>query len=670
MSSLAQDSLPEVIRLDRPVHYLGRGDNMDIRIAHPAVSRRHAELRWEGENLWVRNLSGHFGVLVNGVVVADSRLSQDDVVSFGPVTFEVKGRQLRRLKFSQGIQVETRSLLIQRGLLTILSSVNLTIPANNFVGILGPSGAGKTTLLKALSGSLPPQSGKVLLDGLDLSQDLETLRAMMGFVPQEDIVYPTLTARENLDYALSLRMIGDLRPDERHTWVEHLLKRLRLESLADRPVATLSGGERKRVNVGVELLTRPRLLLLDEPTSGLDPAAEAELMAFLRELAHRGTTVLCTTHVMESLTKFDDVMVVAAPVDEDGASLAGRLLGHGEPQKLLPHWKCDNFAQLYEKLKHLKLKDLPPPSAPTKTDNLSSLKHHQMAFKHNRPGTLHQIATQFARGARLILRDKPLLVLLIGQPLLVGLLINLSQITPGSDRGLNLLWTFATVVSIWLGLNNTAREVIRDRAVYVRERRTTVNPESYLLAKICLFGMIGFAQVLLLTLVLRYLNFLDPTLTISIKELHNKVWLMLPILWLTYLSAMFLGLLISTLAPSEEVAVAMLPLVILPQLLLTGVATNFEVPIKGGHFNSLAVLFSSQAYPARGFTGWLLELTSLFTYSRPALVFLLQFNRDDPTRTALAAVIDLSHLLFLLLLTATVLVVLFFRRDKLWMESS
>ncbi|HYT88666.1 MAG TPA: heme ABC exporter ATP-binding protein CcmA [Gemmataceae bacterium] len=655
--ALSGGNLPDLIRVDRPV-IIGRATNAAVRLPHPAVSRRHAELRPDHDGISVRDLRSRTGVLVNGVAVTGARLHEADVVAFGPVAYEVKGQLLLRRPHVDGVKVEARNLTIQRGGSIVLQGVNLTIPANNFVGILGPSGAGKTTLLKALTGYMPSLNGQVFLDGIDVSVQREVCRAMVGFVPQEDVVYPTLTARENLAFALRLRVAGDLRREEQAAWIEQALARLHLQAVADRPVRTLSGGERKRVNVAVELLSRPRLLLLDEPTAGLDPAAEARLMQFLRDLARRGTTILCTTHVLESLNLFDAVMVVAG----------GRLLGSGSPQNLLSHFQSQTYAELYEKL------DQQQPPSPSGALPTPALHAAAAPPRHRRAGTLSQIATQVQRGLLLIARDRVWLALLISQPLLIGLLITLSQFNPGGTKGLDLLYTFAVVAAIWLGLNNTAREVVRDRAVYIRERRTVVNPESYLLAKGVLFACIGLAQVVLLVLWLRFANFF-PADYPEAADLRKQALLLLLILWLTYLSAMFLGLLISTLAPTEEAAVAMLPLVVLPQLLLTGVASN-RVWDDGGYFHSLPVLIVDAGETDRGAAGWALEGASMMTYSRPALVFFLHYPENvrkgplsglNPTWVA---VVNWAHLLFMLLATATAFVAFFLRRERRWLEAS
>jgi len=648
-------TLPELIRIDRRLLYIGRAPSADVRLPHPAVSRWHAELRSDGAAIRVRDLGSRSGTFVNGIAVTTADLREDDVVSFGPVTYEVKGGLLHRVLHTKGVKLEARGLTILRGERTVLADVNLTIPPDYFVGILGPSGAGKTTLLKGLTGFLPAASGQVFLDGLDIVQYREACRAMIGFVPQENVMYSSLTARENLDFALRLRVADDLRPDERAAWVAPTLQRLSLAKHADQPVRTLSGGECKRVSVAVELLSRPRLLFLDEPTAGLDPAMEARIMQDLRELTRRGTTVVCSTHVLESLDQFDAVIVVAG----------GRVLGSGSPQNLLRHFNVSTYAKLYEQLenppgvvKHAILPPLAP--SPAKPGRSPS----------TRVGTLSQITTQLLRGLLLVARDRVLLVLLIGQPLLIGFLISLSQINPGSKSHLNLICTFAVVASIWLGLNNTAREVVRDRLIYVRERRATINPESYLLAKVILFAGIGLVQVILLVFWLRYCNFL-PRGAESFKEFRQlSLPLFLLVLWLTYLSAMLLGLLISTLAPTEEVAVAVLPLVVLPQLLLSAVATDLFWT-QGGYFASLPIVL--ERAPMRGeVLGWLLEVLSFFTYSRPALVFFLTFDPNPGTRVdpKLAEVVNWAHLLFMLLATATVFVAIFLKRERRWLETT
>jgi ABC-type multidrug transport system permease subunit len=227
---------------------------------------------------------------------------------------------------------------------------------------------------------------------------------------------------------------------------------------------------------------------------------------------------------------------------------------------------------------------------------------------------------------------------------------------------------FCAVTAIWLGLNNTAREAVRDRRVYVRERMAGVTPEGYLLAKVLLYGAVGAAQVLLLLLVVRHLNVLS-----SGDASDLKAWpllYLLGVLWLTNLSALLLGLLVSTLADTEDAAVAALPLIILPQLLLSGVVTGLD-SARDGSFRSLVLLVNRAGESSRGFTGWVLELLSLVTYSRPATVLLQDVRGDQtPISTVGVHVIDGLHLLLLLLVTAAMLVAAFRVRERGWLAKA
>src|SRR5262249_3524143 len=190
-------------------------------------------------------------------------------------------------------------------------SVSLLLQPGEFVGVIGPSGSGKTTLLKALSGLQPAQSGRVLVNGEPLYEQYDRLRRQIGYVPQENSIHCELTSRQVLRYAGGLRLAGRLTRAELRRPVRETLDPLDLAHPADVPVAQLSGGQRRRVSVGVELLSRPGVLFLDEPTSGLDSSTETRLMRTFKQLASNGRTVVCTTHVLEDIDLFDKVAVLA-----------------------------------------------------------------------------------------------------------------------------------------------------------------------------------------------------------------------------------------------------------------------------------------------------------------------------------------------------------------------
>jgi ABC-type multidrug transport system ATPase subunit len=200
--------------------------------------------------------------------------------------------------------------------------VSFPIPERSFVGIIGPSGAGKSTLLGALTGMRPAGTGTVLYDNRDLYQDYAELRHRIGLVPQDSVMHTQLTARRALRYAAELRFPSDTRRAERARRVDEVMAELGLTRHADTRADRLSGGQLKRVNVALELLTRPSLLFLDEPTSGLDPGLDKSVMEQMRDLAHDGRTVIVVTHSVANLDTCDRLLVLVP---------GGRIAYYGRP---------------------------------------------------------------------------------------------------------------------------------------------------------------------------------------------------------------------------------------------------------------------------------------------------------------------------------------------------
>jgi ABC-type multidrug transport system ATPase subunit len=221
----------------------------------------------------------------------------------------------------------------------ILHEVSFTAQPGQLIGVLGPSGSGKSTLLFAVSGFRPPKAGTVRMGPYKLPDDFEKVKELIGFVPQDDIVPTELKVERVLSYAADLRL-PDLDPEHRRHRVNGVIRTLGLSERKTLRVAKLSGGQRKRVSVGVELLTRPKVLFADEPTSGLDPALERSMMETLKELADDDRVVLVTTHIMSSLELFDRLLVLSA----------GRVVYFGDSEGLKPYFEVDDFTKIYEQL--------------------------------------------------------------------------------------------------------------------------------------------------------------------------------------------------------------------------------------------------------------------------------------------------------------------------------
>jgi len=315
------------------------GRAIDAEISFPAdsgVSLRHAELVSTRAGLELRDCRSLNGSFVDGGRVNRARVRPDSVIAVGSTRFRVELEQDGRLRIHvlgaagrinlQGLDIGRRiRLWPSRRNIELLRDVSLVVEPGEFAGILGPSGAGKTTLLKTVNGYGPPTAGQVLFNDVPLYSQFDLFRASIGYVPQDDIIHRDLSVRQCLNYIARLRLPADFGPDERLKLLDTTLETLGLAHVADTPVERLSGGQRKRVSIAAELITRPGILFLDEPTSGLDPSTEELLMRHFRDLAHAGRTVIITTHILYNLALLDRVVIVAR----------GRLCFFGTPDQAL-----------------------------------------------------------------------------------------------------------------------------------------------------------------------------------------------------------------------------------------------------------------------------------------------------------------------------------------------
>jgi ABC-type multidrug transport system ATPase subunit len=712
-AAAADDAPPFIAVAGAPV-VVGRSGEATVRLLDPTVSRRHATVARHGAGLTVEDHDSRFGTFVNGARVRVTGLRPGDRVRFGAaVTYRVEPDGLRLDAAAEGVALAAAGLAlaapdgpdfgrllddlrhavrgegtvdpVRRGRDLLLRDVGLDARPDSFVGILGPSGAGKSTLLNCLAGYRPPDWGRVLCDGRDAYAEADAYRALLGHVPQDDVVYRPLTARENLHYAARLRLgpgVGVAAA------TEQALERVGLVGHADKPAGVLSGGQRKRLSVAVELLRRPRLLLLDEPTSGLDPASEAQLMERLRQIARRGTTVVCTTHLMDNLRHFDEVVALGVV---DGV---GRLAYAGPPDGLLAHFGCRHHADLYELLATGDFEPVeqhvhdvtavdtdapagsgegrvPPGVGPTfrRPDTgatPSSVRHGigPLAVGLAADTNWGQVSVVARRALRLMTRDRGLVLATVAQPVLLGLLVSLTQYD--ADKLVPLLF-FAVVVAIWLGLNNSARDLVRERRYYVRDRLAGLRSGAYLGAKAAVHTAVGAVQLLILLAVLRlgYESVLQYQAVADDLHKTSVVWLFL-VLLAGYLGGVGLGLLTSTLARTEEAAVAALPLLILPQLLLSVVATGAQIKRddEPRPFRPLVVTLRGGQDLSR--PAALVDALSMACLSRPAVLVAELQPMDGYGEWTWVG--DLCHLLILLLATWTLVVLAFQWAERRWLH--
>ncbi|NJK51608.1 MAG: FHA domain-containing protein, partial [Leptolyngbyaceae cyanobacterium SU_3_3] len=323
---------------------LGRDPRNSTVIDHPIVSRFHAQIDLKGGSWFIEDLHSSNGTYVNGQqILHQHALHPGDTIRIGPYHFVFNFDETLIQKNQSGnLRLDAVHLgKVASSENVLLHDISLSILPQEFVAIVGVSGAGKSTLLDALNGLRPATTGSVLVNEQDLYKQFHLYRTELGYVPQDDIIHRELTVSQALDYAARLRLPADVSPTERRQQVQAVLDDLELNQRQHLKVSALSGGQRKRVSIGVELLTKPSLFFLDEATSGLDPGTETLMMRLLRRLADQGRTVLLITHATKNVMLCDLVVFLAK---------GGRLAFFGPPQEALAYFKVKDFDEIYLKV--------------------------------------------------------------------------------------------------------------------------------------------------------------------------------------------------------------------------------------------------------------------------------------------------------------------------------
>ena len=516
---------------------LGRSAEADAILPNAAVSRRHALLHRTASGWRVEDLGSRSGTFLNGRLFKAEELIVGDLLRIGPFSLRFDGRFLQETAGTTGARVDVRDLEKSALGVPVLSGISLSVSPCQFVGVIGPSGAGKSTLLDALCALRPADSGTVMIDGVDLYANYDALSRELGYVPQDDIVPLELSIEQALSFSARLRLPQGTPAAETRKLVWHTLRLLGLEERASTPVGKLSGGQRKRVSVGAELLCRPRLMFLDEPTSGLDPAVEFRLMESLRHLAATGCTILCTTHVLDHAFLFDRLAVM----------FGGRLVFFGEPADALKYFGVERLTLLYDALSSQpELNWSPRPDSPSVPSAAPVLPR-----KHRRGSALHIL---LLRQWAIFRADWKNLLLALGQPVFIGLLVTWVSDAPP------LVLFFACIATLWFGCGNAAQEIVKEIPMFRRERLIGLGRHEYLLAKFLSLASVTCVQSLLLYGVMQLLT----------GGLAGSVGWQIPGLILAACAAVGIGLAISAGARSVLQAVMIVPLVLIPQILFSG----------------------------------------------------------------------------------------------------
>ncbi len=649
-SGVQEDEIPPVrpIKLEGNELTIGRLPDNTVVLAHPQVSAHHAKLVREGGSYRILDQHSTNHVYVNAQLVSNAVLKLGDEIRIGPYRFTYESTQLTQYDESNYIRIDAVNLR-QYGTnhVTLLNNISLSIPPRKFVAVVGGSGAGKSTLMKALNGLRPAAEGQVLYNGQDYYRNMAAFNTQIGYVPQDDIVHRDLTVERALYYAARMRLPSDFTAEQIRQRIDEVLDDVEMTPRRKLLIKSLSGGQRKRVSIALELLANPSLFFLDEPTSGLDPGLDRKMMLLLRKLADKGHTIILVTHATNNINNCDYVCFLAA---------GGRLAYFGPPEGAKTYFNKFDFAEIYTSLEPTEENTAIPEEAEVQYRSSSEyaefvgkpLRESQGKMngsaggasikelrrtKHSNP--LRQFILLCQRQLELLTNNVPnLLILLLQAPLIALLLMvlvraeirtgifdsnNIVQcttqvLTPAGPlalpaakqslftdcqqvinflnidpRGIQFasqnggvqkaLQNFVTPANsgdgqrviflvaffaILFGSINGTREIIKEGAIYERERTVNLGIIPYMFSKIAILGLQALIQAAFILLIAN-----------AFEPLHQGVFL--PILLEAYitlalasLGGVMLGLLVSAIAPNEDTANSLLPIIIIPQTIFAG----------------------------------------------------------------------------------------------------
>ena len=549
---------------------IGRAEDSDIVISDVLASRHHAYLVPTPTGMEIHDAQSINGTFVNGTRILSAPLTEGDVVTIGNVDLVFNGEMLLRRAeaATRAGGLEVREVDFEVDNKRLIHQVSLTARPGTLTALIGGSGAGKSTLSRLIAGATCPSSGSITFEGHDIHAQFASLRSRIGMVPQDDVVHRQLTVTQALNYAAELRLPTDTSSEDRAQVVAQVIEELGLTKHADTRVDKLSGGQRKRASVALELLTGPSLLILDEPTSGLDPALDLQVMTMLRQLADAGRVVLVVTHSLSYLDLCDQVLLMAP---------GGKTAYCGPPDAIEATMGTTNWAKIFgmvgadpdEANRRFLAQAKPPPPIPD-SERPADLGAPA------RSSTWRQFSTIARRQVRLIVADRAYFIFLALLPFVMGALaLTVPGSTgfrvadpngDGSDEPGSVLMLL-TMAAVFMGTALTIRDLIGERAIFRREQAVGLSTKAYLLAKMAVFFAFAIVQSAIAT-----------TITILGKGVPTRPALLLGSATLELyvataamcVAAAMVGLVLSSLARSNEQIMPLLVVSLMLQLVLCG----------------------------------------------------------------------------------------------------
>jgi ABC transport system ATP-binding/permease protein len=558
---------------------IGRATDNDIVVPDVLASRHHATLVPTPAGTEIRDARSINGTFVNGARIEQRLLHDGDVVTIGNIDLVFSGGTLVRRTETEadtrtgGLEVHSVTWTIE-GNKTLLDNISVAARPGTLTAVIGPSGAGKSTFARLVAGYTQPTSGTVTFEGHNIHSEYASLRSRIGMVPQDDVVHGQLTVKQALMYAAELRLPPDTTRADREQVVMQVLEELEMTNHLETRVDKLSGGQRKRASVALELLTGPSLLILDEPTSGLDPALDRQVMTMLRQLADAGRVVLVVTHSLSYLDVCDQVLLLAP---------GGKTAFYGPPSGIGASMGTTNWADIFSSVagdpdaahrRYIEQNGPPPPPPPA--EQPADL------GEPTKTSLPRQFSTIARRQIRLIVSDRGYFIFLAFLPFIMGVL---SLSVPG-DVGFGVpvpaikggeapnepgqILVLLNVGAIFMGTALTIRALIGERAIFLREQAVGLSTTAYMLAKVFVFAGFALLQSAIVVGINVWGKKWGPGAVTSGAVISNRTLELYVDVAACCVAAAMTGLALSALAKSNEQIMPLLVIAIMSQLVFQG----------------------------------------------------------------------------------------------------
>lgn len=553
---------------------IGRDNGCDIVLPYASASKVHGRIIKQNAKYFIIDNDSTNGIIINDKRIAGRQeLHEKDVIHIANAKIIFTSNQISYCLHEKGVSLCLEDIVVNRSgskrkPIITCNHVSLNINPGELIGIVGGSGAGKSTILNCMSGYLKPSSGKVYINGIDLYKNYEDIKQTIGYVPQSDIVYGNLSLKDMLMYSAKLRLPGDTSKAELRRAVQKVIDIVELGGMENNLIRRLSGGQRKRASIAVELLSDPNLLFLDEPASGLDPGTERSLMNALREMANHGKTVILITHSTLQLEMCDRIVFMGR---------GGNLCYFGGVSQAREYFGIDDIVDVYSiineysgeyKEKYIEM------TASDKVVDHPVAEGTELIRKH---GHKFQIVTLCKRYMKLMVNDRvKLMSLLLQAPLLIFLISFVADGEQFAQYEMTKSLLFVLACSgFWIGMLNAIQEICKEREIVKREYMTGLSMGEYILSKAVVLSLIGIIQSILLVGGFQVL--------VGMPESGVGIYPVIEILIttiLTVIASIALGLFISSLVSNADRAMVYVPIFLMAQILFSGLIFKMDGIVK------------------------------------------------------------------------------------------